>query len=143
MSVASNRIRSLMPLVAVVATVVSALFGPAVHLLQHTANAGDTAARTCACVHGPATTVPDCPDDASGNKTPDPSKSRHDPSHCSICLTYLLQTPAFEQTPVLEVLPAESRRILPQNTIGSGNSLSISAARGPPCGSSADLMLVS
>lgn len=134
MSVASNRIRSLIRLAAVVATVVSALFGPALHLLQHTADAGDTTARTCACVHGSTTTVPDCADDASGNETPDPSKSSHDPSHCSICLTYLLQTPAFEQAPVLHVLPVESPRIVPQNTIGSGHSQNISAARGPPLG---------
>jgi hypothetical protein len=133
MGVKDKRIRRLIPAATVVALVVSALFGQSVHLLQHTAIAGTPTARTCACVHDPAGSVPGFAPGSSGDDTPPPSNSDHDPTTCSICLTFLLQTLPVQHAPELHVLPIEIRRILPQNVIGGGQLWSPAAARGPPC----------
>ncbi|MFM7039273.1 MAG: hypothetical protein ACKO2L_16300 [Planctomycetaceae bacterium] len=131
MRAADRPTRRSIQVAAVVALVLSALFGPSLHLLQHTASA-DTPARTCACVHDASAELNHFPAHPSAAEPPASPTGHHDPDTCSVCLTFFLQTHSIEHAQDLRAVPIEIRRILPHDSIGSGPSIKIAAARGPP-----------
>lgn len=122
-----------LPVAISVTLVLIALAGRPLHLLEHTTFARDTASAGCACVHHAPVVCHNLPLQSTDPNFPSSPDENHDPDHCNVCLTFLLQSLPEAPVAAEQVIPLEVRRLLPNDRLLAEVPWSIASARGPPC----------